>query len=419
MRITRIFAIAACAIAGQGCTTYLYKGPTRPSAEVAVVTSNDTVVDSVDGVRVREYASGSYAHLELLPGPHLLTISLNRVTPGLFVTHVARSGDVGLCVQLEAGHAYQTEPALQGPYYAPVVIDLTAGHYAHRCGPPRTVPFIAQQPPVAPPRPAAGQPVAGTSSDGADSSTEPGAATKEAVTDQPVGGDASASVTAPNPPAPAVARTDKEEPNPVSAPRGRWHARERLPSDAVLANRRPGNGLSVTTGIAFGGEDFVQATDSNGGSDSLSSGSGVILGIGAMVTPLWAGDVAGFGLGADASIKYDHLSASNGSASITRYPISLTAHVLLNVADGLHYIILKGGAVRDFGVNYSASGFADLDANVSGTWGPTGAVGYYKKSNDVFGWDILGFFALTNHVIGPDSVNANSFGISWGIHWLP
>ena len=72
-----------------------------------------------------------------------------------------------------------------------------------------------------------------------------------------------------------------------------------------------------------------------------------------------------------------------------------------------------------FNVNYSASGFADLDANVSGTWGPTGTIGYYKKSNDVFGWDILAFFALTNHVIGPQQVNANSFGLSWGLYWLP
>jgi len=403
-----VFGVAALLIAGQGCTTYLYKGPTRPAAEVAVVTSNETIVDSVDGVRVREYASGSYAHLELLPGPHLLAISLNRVTPGFLVTHIARSRDVGVCVQLEAGHTYRTEGALVGSYYTPVVIDLTDSRYAKRCAPPPARPVVAQAPPPVP-TPTSAQPDTTEAGAANDAAAGPGGAPKEAANDQP--GEAAA------PPSPAAAPIDTEEPHPAGLRRGRW-GREPLPSDAQLSLRHPGNGLSLTMGFAFGGEDFVQATDSNGGSQSLSSGSGVLLGVGAMLTPLWAGDVAGFGVGADASIKYDHLSASNGSASITRYPIALTAHVLFNVADNLHYIILKGGAVRDFGVNYSASGFIDLNADVSGTWGPTGAIGYYKKSNDVLGWDIMGFFALTKHVIGTQRINANSFGLTWGLHWL-
>jgi hypothetical protein len=213
--------------------------------------------------------------------------------------------------------------------------------------------------------------------------------------------------------------SDTEEPTAtLPAISGRMR-RVPLPSDAKLAMRPPGSGLSLFFGGAFGGADFVKATNSDGDESTLTSGSGVILGIGVMLTPLWLADTVGFGASLDGAIKYDHLGAENGSASITRFPVALTAHMLTDVSDGIHFLIFKGGVTRDFGVNYSASGFASIDADVSGTWGPTGAFGYYKRSNDVFGWDILGFFSLTKHVIGTERISANSFGVSWGLHWRP
>src|SRR5436190_8685567 len=196
------------------------------------------------------------------------------------------------------------------------------------------------------------------------------------------------------PPTPGPAE-DTEEPPMEVRESGRW---ERLPSDAQLANRPPGSGISFIFGAGFGGEDFVSATDSNGDTQTLSAGTGGILGIGLMFTPLWIADSIGFGVAADASIKYDWISADNGSASITRYPISLTAHFL--AGSGNHFLILKGGAIRDFGVNYSISGFAAIDADVSSTWGPIGAIGYMKRSTDFYSWDIVGYFALNNHVVG-------------------
>jgi hypothetical protein len=412
VRVTtaRSMGIAAVAIALQGCTTYLYKGPTRPSSEVAVITSNDTIVDRADDARVRESASGSFARLEVLPGPHWLGISLNRVTPGLFVTNVARSNDVGVCVRLEAGHIYQTDAATFGGLFTPVVTDLTAGRYAPRCRTSPPKPPTAPAPLVEAPPQVPDHPVAPAAQSAAESPTEPA--------DTPNAADHEASAAG-IPRAPHTPATDLEEPIPARPVRDRMPAHERLSSEAVLANRPPGNGLSLVFGGAFGGEDFVKATNSQGDTESLSSGSGVIVGVGAMLTPLWVAEAAGFGLGLDAAVKYDHLGASNGSASITRFPVSLTAHVLLNVSDYLHFIIFKGGVVRDFDVNYSASGFTALDVNVTGTWGPTGAIGYYKRSNDVFGWDILAFFAITKHQIGPDQINADSLGVSIGLHWLP
>jgi len=412
-------AIAAIAIVAQGCTTLLYKGPTRPSSEVAVVTSTQTIVDEVDDVRVRDHASGSSARLELLPGPHRLGITVYRVTSGLFVTS-ARSDTIVACVELAAGHTYQTRPAVSGYRIGAQVVDLTNGLYASRCQRSRPIaPIVRAAPPPSPPQPIGSQP--GSLGAGATMETSADAATAPQVNALAASPPATANATQETPaPAPRAAAGDIEEPpSSVRPVLGRAQVRERLPSDAELARRPPGTGLSLMLGGAFGGEEFVKASNGNGDQQGLSSGGGVLIGIGGMLTPVWAADTVGFGLGVDGAVKYDHLSASNGSASITRFPLALTAHILLNVSDDLHYIIFKGGVARDFGVNYSASGFASLDVNVSGTWGPTGALGYYKRSNDVFGWDILAFFALTNHVVGTEKINANSFGVSTALHWRP
>jgi hypothetical protein len=400
-----VTATLALATFAGGCTTFLYKGPSRPSAEIATVISNDTIVDKVDDVAVRERTSGTYARLELLPGPHRLGISLNRVTAGFFVTNVARSGIYFACVTLQAGHTYKTVPDAGGYRFAAKVVDMTTGFYVDtRCWngrPPAAV--QAGSPPVAPP---AGEAPVATAVDA------PGAPTEAAG--------ATAGEAAP----PAAAARDAEEPAAEQVPSqvpsiNRTATRARLASDAQLSDRHPGSGLSLFFGFALGGEDFVQAMDSNGNTQTLSSGSGAIAGLGLMLTPAWAGDSVGFGFGLDGAIKYDHLGASNGDASITRYPVALTAHALFNVSDAVHYIIVKGGVSRDFGVNYSTSGFATIDANVSGTWGPTGAIGYFKRTNDVFGWDILGIFALEKHTVGTAQINANSFGLTMGIHWRP
>jgi hypothetical protein len=375
----RVLGALTIVFLGQGCTTYLYKGPTRPSDQVAVITSDDTIVDSVDGVRVTEDGSGSYANLELLPGPHSMTVGLNRVMPGS--TFVQRSQPVEICVQLQPGRRYVVVPVLEGSIFLPQVLDVATRSSARRCGAPQ-------------------RPVAAAALPASPAEADPGAPPMAA------------------PPPSAGSTTDDGAPPAATATGGITSARPHLPSDAVLANRHPGNGLSLALGGAFGGEDFVKASYSNGDETSLSSGAGLILGVGAMLTPLWAGDVAGFGLSANASLKHDSLNADNGSASIMRYPIALTGHVLLNVSNSPHYLLFKGGVGRDFGVHYTASGFVTLDAHVPATWGPTGSFGYYKKSNDTFAWDILGFFALTNHVVGVERISANSFGVTAGVHWL-
>src|SRR5262245_61640311 len=107
---------AAIAFCGGACTTYLYKGPTPPSSQVAVIMSSETIVDTVDDAQVRDSAMGTLARLEVLPGPHRLGISLNRVDLG----SVTRSrGYITVCANLEAGHTYETRPMQRGERFFP------------------------------------------------------------------------------------------------------------------------------------------------------------------------------------------------------------------------------------------------------------------------------------------------------------
>jgi len=358
--------IVAMTSLASACTTVLYKGPQRPASEIAVLVSKDTMIDKVDSLIVRDNASGNSARFEVLPGDHEVGISLMRKIPGFLTTKVQHSGYIVLCLTLEGGHTYRSHAVIDGQHWTPIVVDETAR-----------------------------RPIDGS----CDKASERADAAASAPPVEPSG-------------SPVIA-VDPDEPQhqPVAAAA---HAGASS-ADAEVSGRRPGSGLSLFTGFAFGGDDFVKATTTSGNDETLSSGQGFILGIGAMVTPLWPSDLIGFGVGVDGALKYDSVDASNGSASITRFPLALTAH-LLTGPDGSHFFLFKGGVARDFGVHYSASGFDMIDADAKGEWGPTGAFGYYKRSNDNLAWDILAVFTLTNHLVGGEKINANSFGLTVGVH---
>ena len=397
--------IVALASLASACTTVLYKGPARPASEIAVLVSKDAMIDTVDSLIVRDNTSGNSARFEVLPGDHEVGISLMRRIPGFLTTKVQHSGYIVLCLTLEGGHTYRSHAVIAEQHWTPIVIDETARRpidgSCDKASERAAAALPRPAPPTTPPPNAPAPPLVSTADGGATSPVVAAAA------------DAGAAAPPVEPPGPRVVGKDTDEPQhqPVAtAAQAGGNA-----SDAELSGRRPGSGLSIFTGFAFGGDDFVKASTTSGNSETLSAGQGFILGIGAMVTPLWPSDVIGFGVGVDGALKYDNIDASNGSASITRFPLALTAH-LLTGPDGSHFFMLKGGVARDFGVHYSASGFDMIDADAKGEWGPTGAFGYYKRSNDNLAWDILGVFTLTNHVVGGEKLNANSFGITVGAH---
>jgi hypothetical protein len=361
--------MVALATSGVGCATVLYDGPQRPRSAVAVITVQSTTIERVDDRRLSGRGSG--ARFEVLPGDHVLEIGFERVMPGVDNSAAGRSPPVAVvCVELQPGHTYRTERLLVDSRRTAQIIDIDTG-----------------------------QPI--------DPSCE-----EEA--ERPVRAAALAATepsTAPAVP-PAVDREEpvRRRPN----PRGSTHG---APEGAPGSSRRPGSGLSFFTGLALGGEEFVKVADDQGQEKAtLSSGDGVLLGLGGMVTPWWVNEAVGFGAGLDVALKYRSIEAGNGSASIIRYPLALTLHLLTNGGSGPHYFLARAGVVHDFGAHYSVTGFDQLEADASGTWGPTFSVGYYRRSTDLLAWDVMFLGAFTDHVVGPVHIDAKSFGVTVGLH---
>jgi hypothetical protein len=360
--------MAVASLAG-GCTTVLYKGPRRPEAEIAVLSSTHTLIDKVDTVKVADSASGNHVRLEVLPGYHEVAIRLYRVIPGFLSNAVQRSQAIVVCVTLEPGHTYRTEAVLYDRRWEPQVVDeATGAPLDPSCDEEEPAPPTAAATPV----PAAPPPVA--------------AAPVEVVA------------------APAPERQPKH----VLAE-----------AEAQVSERQPGTGLSLILGFGYGGADLVTVTDQHGGESTLSAGTGLIVGVGGMVTPLWASEHAGFGLGVDGTLKYDSVTSGGSSASVRRFPIAVMAHLLTNGAGGPHYFLLRGGVARDFGVDYDLFGAGAGLAGIHGTWGPTGSVGYYLRSNDYFAWDVTASFTFTDHVADGVRLSARSAGLTLGLHFNP
>lgn len=180
--------------------------------------------------------------------------------------------------------------------------------------------------------------------------------------------------------------------------------------------RHPGNGLMFDFGVFLGGTDLATATFTDGSTSTVSGGSGILLSAGLMLTPLWVGDGAGFGLDAFASVKYDSVGTSGNSVSITRYPLGLGAHALFQI-DDRWWFILRGGIIKETGITLSADGYGD--ASLSGSLGGFGEGGVYYVLHA--GDDHVAFVFTFRYSGSSDSANgakisANSGGVIWALH---
>jgi hypothetical protein len=119
----------------------------------------------------------------------------------------------------------------------------------------------------------------------------------------------------------------------------------------------PGSGLTAGVGFFFGGESLYKVTFIDAPDRNLNAGRGVLVTVGGLWTPLWIDDQFGFGAGASASWKYDSIEASNGSVSLTRFPLSATVHSLIRI-DKLWFTLISGGLTKELGGEVSGRGFA-------------------------------------------------------------
>jgi hypothetical protein len=174
-------------------------------------------------------------------------------------------------------------------------------------------------------------------------------------------------------------------------------------------------GLNGALGLAFGGDNLITATFADGSTRDLPAGRGVILSVGAMATPLWAGPV-GLGLGVDIGVKYTSISASNGTASFTRFPLVLSAHALFDVTHHW-YILAAGGLHHELGVSLTGDGlFSGLSADFDSNWGGMAELGaFYAKKHLGASGTIR--YTSARYFIAGQTFDASNVGVFGVIHY--
>jgi hypothetical protein len=348
---------------------------------MATIGAAGAVVDTIDGRNVRDETAG--ARFEIAPGRHTLEVSL---APEKGAAPQAEQPVLPVCFEAAAGRSYTARPVVEQERWRPEVVDEESGAVVStRC--PDPVPEVAEAPPATPPPATA-------------------AATEPAVAEATPASDRSRAAPAEPPPTPPA---PTPQPAPVSLPVPR--APVGPPADAP-----PGIAVNLALGFFWGGDSLVDAMFVLERDRSLQAGRGLLLSAGALWTPLWATDSVGFGLGADVGWKYDVIEASNGSASLTRIPVSASAHSLIRLADRW-FTLLSAGLHTELAGRLSGSGaFKGIDRDLSGGVGFLAQAGLHYHVGRVAVGGALRYSILKDQVQGT-KVDANSFGILASGHY--
>ena len=393
------FAILLAVSIG-ACTTTMYAGTRRPSAEIAVISSSGgTTLASIDGTPVD---GGSTASYEVLPGEHLVRMQGHASEFMGFFTRVYTSRPITMCFAANPGHRYQVSCQRRDGWYAQVVDSVTLQPVATGC-PKLAAQLRQRREALRASRSAASE--QGPADQPAPAEPSPAPASQSASdTDGPASQSVSAA-PAPPPRAPAQTTTLAS-----------------LMTDgqgAVLPQApRPGSGFHLALGLAGGGDDLVTAQFSNGNSSTLSAGGGVYLAIGATVTPLWIRNTVGFGLGGDIGWKYDSISASNASVDMSRFPLDLWAQTLIAISDSW-YLQLLAGPHKESGVNLSGSGVVSGGADFDSPWGWMAQGGFYTTTS----WHVAFAFGLrytgVHYTFAGQTIDASNIGLDLALHVNP
>jgi hypothetical protein len=175
----------------------------------------------------------------------------------------------------------------------------------------------------------------------------------------------------------------------------------------------------MALGGDIGGDNLVSASMSNGDDQSLDAGSGMYATIGASLTPLWLGDVVGFGVGSRIGIKYDSIDAKNGSVHLTRYPFSLWIHTYLRISERW-YLNVAGGGHKELSPGLSGDGVAaDVQADFQSPWGWMGEGGFVFAET----WHTAVGFSLRytkiSYTIAGHALDASNIGFGLTLYLNP
>jgi hypothetical protein len=350
--------LLASLLLGLGCSTALYDGPERSSRKIASLTAaRGTNLVSVDRRPVR---GGKFEVYDILPGRHQVVAEVkesNSLAPHLQTLNDMRTP---FCFDAEAAESYSVAVSVDGEELRQAILDRDSGEDV------RT-----------------------------DCASEPAQAR---------------SATAAR-----VAESPERPPAHVERPRSRFRAAEEdEPEDGESPVRgpiAPIMGARLGFGFGFGGDDLIKATYTNGDTQSLSAGSGVVFSLGAVATPLWVGDAAGFGVGGSIGVKYDSMSASNGNISFVRVPADLWLQTLLRVSPHWFFTV-AGGMHKDLDATLSGSGLAaDINYSFDRPWGWMAELGFLNMTSRNLGYTFAFRFTNAKYLYESAPINAQSFGL--------
>lgn len=127
---------------------------------------------------------------------------------------------------------------------------------------------------------------------------------------------------------------------------------------------QPGSGFILLMGAAVGGDKITV----NGA--ELDAGVGWTSAIAGTVTPLWIKRRFGFGAGVEIGLKHSSVGTMNGRTAFNRFPLLVTAHVLVRT-ERPWYVKLGGGIEKHLAGEISSG-------SVQGRAGPVGEIGVYR-----------------------------------------
>jgi hypothetical protein len=250
----------------------------------------------------------------------------------------------------------------------------------------------------------------------------------DAVADEPPAPPAIGSEQ-PSPSAPAPAAADDEMPKAQArtygedrhvtesntpktrAPVAGDDARVRTATDVP----RPTMGVGLEGGIAYGGDELVTATLSNGKMEGIQAGSGLFLALTAHWTPFWFNDTAGLGLALSAGGKVDEISASNGEVKFERFPLAASLQLLVPAVDRW-FMLVRGGVVKEIGAALSGDGFASgLNVDFASKLGAFGDWGFYRAIGRHGGLVVLFRYTRVGYTLGGADVDGS--GIALAVGW--
>ena len=326
--LERAIALSGFVALLPACATVMYDGPMRPDDQVATIIATRTRITRIDA-RDSSQDGGGFA---ILPGTHVVVAYLRDYNRFSYETQA-------VCFEAEKGRTYQTNPryvddrrwelGIVEEYSSEPVPVRRVESWSRDCARAETFTPAPHRLTLTPPRLVA------------DSSAAPA-----------VGPETPPAVTTPGAvpgPAPAVA---------AQAPAGAGASPGQRRGAQGATIHRPGNGFGFEMGGAFGGDEVARAIFTDGHTETIHAGGGVVLAVGGAWTPVWIGQVLGLGLATSIGYKASEIADDNGnSLRLTSVPWDLSVQALLALQRHW-YLLLRGGVQKELDVHFSGRGIA-------------------------------------------------------------